>query len=76
RLEQGSPKELIKDLYTAACCGIDKRVYVENGDLPLFEKYDGNVPPSLLRKAYAEDRLENVDVEKRIMEIVNEFGQH
>ena len=51
------------DLY-----GINCEELVENGEIPVFDKYDGCLPASLLRKAYAADRLRADEAEKRIIE--------
>ena len=50
--------------------GIDRRELVEGGEIPIFDKYDPFIPPSLLRSAYAEDRLRSDEVEKRIFEML------
>ena len=37
--------------------GIDTESLVEDGECPLFDKYDEYIPPELLRSAYAKDKL-------------------
>jgi ATP-dependent Lhr-like helicase len=37
--------------------GMDPERLMESGEVPVFEKYDDCIPPDLLRKAYAIDRL-------------------
>ena len=46
---------------------------VENGEIPVFEKYDNYIPHSLLRKAYAADKLRADEAEATIREIFEEF---
>jgi ATP-dependent Lhr-like helicase len=36
---------------------MDPERLMESGEVPVFEKYDDCIPPDLLRKAYAIDRL-------------------
>lgn len=54
--------------------GINCSDLVENGEVPVFEKFDGNIPVSLLRKAYAADKLRADEAENRIREIFGELG--
>ncbi len=49
--------------------GIDRRALVEGSEIPIFDKYDPYIPPTLLRNAYAEDRLRADEVEKRLYEM-------
>ena len=37
--------------------GIDTELLVDEGECPVFDKYDDYIPPELLRIAYARDRL-------------------
>ncbi len=53
--------------------GIDKYALVENGEIPVFEKYDNYVPYDLLRKAYAADKLRSDEVEDQIRKIFEEY---
>jgi ATP-dependent Lhr-like helicase len=48
--------------------GIDCMMLMERSELPVFEKYDDCIPPELLRRAYAVDRLRADEVTARIME--------
>ena len=41
---------------------------VENSEIPVFEKYDNYIPHSLLRKAYAADKLRADEAEELISE--------
>ena len=53
--------------------GIDRISLVSNTEVPVFEKYDDYIPAGLLQKAYAIDKLEKSDTEKRLREILEEF---
>ena len=53
--------------------GINCDALVENGEIPIFEKYDSYIPHSLLRKAYAADKLRADEAEEQIRLIFNEF---
>ena len=46
---------------------------VENSEIPVFEKYDNYIPHSLLRKAYATDKLRADEAEEQIRAIFEEF---
>ena len=46
---------------------------VENSEIPVFEKYDNYIPHSLLRKAYAADKLRADEAEETIRAIFEEF---
>ncbi|MCQ2354066.1 MAG: DEAD/DEAH box helicase [Clostridia bacterium] len=54
--------------------GINCESLVLPGENPVFEKYDDKVPPSLLRKAYAADKLTPDEAGARIFEIRNEYN--
>ncbi len=58
----------------AATEGIDCESLVGEGECPVFEKYDDHVPPSLLRRAYAADKLKPTEVVKRLAEIFREYS--
>ena len=53
--------------------GINCAALVENGEIPVFEKYDNYVPYDLLRKAYAADKLRADEAEEQIRAIFEEF---
>ncbi len=53
--------------------GINCDALVENGEIPVFEKYDNYVPYDLLRKAYAADKLRADEAEEQIRAIFEEF---
>ncbi len=55
-------EEIGKRLARAAAGGIDVRRLVSEKEYPIFEKYDPCVPASLLREAYACDRLRTDEV--------------
>ena len=48
--------------------GIDCVSLMEHGEIPVFEKYDDCIPPELLRRAYATDRLRADEVTARVIE--------
>ncbi len=74
RMERGNDYDLISHLHGIASTeGIDCRALVENGELPLFEKYDEHIPGELLRAAYAADRLRADEAEDRLREILSEY---
>lgn len=47
--------------------GMDPRALVRAGECPVFDKYDEYIPPSLLREAYAADRLDVPEVLHRFL---------
>ena len=47
--------------------GVDCMALVENGEMPVFEKYDDCIPIELLRHAYATDRLCADEFTDRVM---------
>lgn len=75
RMEGGNDYELARDLAKkVAKEGIDCAALVGEGECPVFEKYDEYVPPSLLRRAYAADKLTPREAEQRIIEIFREYS--
>ncbi len=52
--------------------GITTEDLVASGEIPVFEKYDDYVPVSLLRRAYAVDKLDMEEAGRRIGEICRE----
>lgn len=69
KMEKGSADELIRFLADRISRdgGVDRTELVEKGEIPIFDKYDTFLPQELLRQAYAEDRLQSDEVEKRIL---------
>jgi ATP-dependent Lhr-like helicase len=53
--------------------GIDTHSLVENGEIPIFEKYDNYIPHTLLRRAYATDKLRADEAEDTVRDIFKEF---
>lgn len=53
--------------------GIDTRALVGAKEAPVFDKFDDYVPPSLLREAYAEDRLRPDEAEECIRALLRQF---
>lgn len=47
--------------------GIDTQALVNDGECPLFDKYDEYIPPELLRLAYATDRLRTDEIMERFL---------
>ena len=47
--------------------GLDTESLVSDGECPVFDKYDEYIPPSLLRRAYAADRLLAKEVLERFL---------
>lgn len=52
--------------------GIDKSALVGAAECPVFDKYDEFIPPSLLRKAYSEDKLRADEIENRARRMYGE----
>ena len=73
KMEGSGDFALISELCRIAERGIDCQSLVEAGELPVFEKYDDYVPGELLRQAYATDRLTAPLVEKRLLDILEEY---
>ncbi len=73
KMEKGSGAELIKELKSLADSGIDRDSLVGSAETAVFDKYDENIPAELLHRAYAADRLETMDVSRRIGDIYREF---
>lgn len=48
--------------------GVDCMALVENGEIPVFDKYDDCIPVELLRRAYATDRLREDEFTRRVMQ--------
>ena len=53
--------------------GINCQALVEKSEIPVFEKYDNYIPHSLLRKAYATDKLRADEAEEQIKNMFNEI---
>ncbi len=45
--------------------GIDTEKLVFDGECPVFDKYDEYIPPELLRRAYATDKLSALEITER-----------
>ena len=73
KMEKTSPDYLISRLMQdVERYGINPHELVENGEIPIFEKYDPYIPQSLLRRAYATDKLRADEPEDKIRE---RFGE-
>lgn len=53
--------------------GIDLNSLVGENECPVFDKYDNSIPPALLRRAYAADRLRSDELIQRVQQIKNEY---
>ena len=74
RMERGNDYDLISHLAgVVETDGIDCGALVQNGETPIFDKYDEHIPGELLRKAYATDRLRAEEAEERLREILGEY---
>ena len=74
KMEKMAGIELISNLLAGVeRDGIDPYLLVENGEIPIFEKYDSFIPHSLLRRAYATDKLRADEAEDAIREFFKEF---
>ena len=56
--------------------GINCDSLVQSGEIPVFEKYDSYIPSSLLRKAYAADKLRSDEAENAIKSIYEEIEKN
>ncbi len=73
KMERSDAEGLAHGLLHIASGGIDALSLVGENENPVFEKYDNCIPASLLRKAYAADKLSPAEVERRIEEIAEEY---
>lgn len=46
--------------------GLDTELLVADGECPVFDKYDEYIPPELLRRSYAADRLLADEIKERL----------
>ena len=76
KMEKGNDYLLAKGLaQIVQRNGIDPLAVIASSENPVFDKYDEHLPNSLLQKAYAADKLDPVEAEKRIIEIFNEYNE-
>ena len=73
KMERANDWQLISSLASMAGDGIDCASLVGPSENPVFEKYDEYLPTSLLRRAYAEDKLDGVKTASRIHDILGEY---
>ncbi|MBO4414212.1 MAG: DEAD/DEAH box helicase [Clostridia bacterium] len=73
KMEKGNGRSLSEALKRTADLGIDRDGLIGASETAVFDKFDENIPAELLHRAYAADRLETVDVTRRIGEIYDEF---
>ena len=74
RMERGNAY----DFLTSVCShitdeGIDLYSLSGAGEIPVFDKYDDFVPASLLRKAYAADKLRHDEILTRMPQLLEEY---
>ncbi len=74
KMERSDAEGLARGILHIASGGIDALSLVGENENPVFEKYDNCIPASLLRKAYAADKLSPAEVERRIEEIAEEYN--
>lgn len=73
RMEAADAGGFIHDLaLTIGREGIDANELVSYGELPIFEKYDPQIPGELLRKAFAADKLDPIEAAARVIEMGGE----
>ena len=76
RMEKGNGYDLLTNLAShAEEEGIDLDSLSGAGEIPVFDKYDDFVPASLLRKAYAADKLRNDELTDAIPKMLEDYGK-
>jgi ATP-dependent Lhr-like helicase len=76
KMERGNDYLLARGLAEAVeRNGIDPITVIASSENPVFDKYDEYLPNVLLQKAYAADKLDPTEAEKRIIEIFNEYSE-
>ena len=74
RMEKGNGYDLLTSLaYRAEEEGIDLNDLSGAGEIPVFDKYDDFVPASLLRKAYAADKLRNDELADALPKMLEDY---
>ena len=74
KMEKKNERELISGLLAdTERYGISPDLLVENGEIPIFEKYDSYIPHHLLRKSYAADKLRADEAEDKMRELFEEL---
>ncbi|MBR2460732.1 MAG: DEAD/DEAH box helicase [Clostridia bacterium] len=74
RMEHGNAYELLSTLCSHISDeGIDLYSLSGAGEVPVFDKYDDFVPASLLRRAYAADKLRHDEIMTRLPQLLEEF---
>jgi len=74
KMTRGNGYDLIASLTDEIqTSGICAESLVGSGEIPVFGKYDDFVPVELLRHAYAADRLDVQQAQRRVLEIAEEF---
>ena len=70
---EGEGQRFALQLASIAAQGLDPHALVFPSELPVLDKFDVLLPPALLRRAYAIDRLAPAEAQTRIMEIAKEL---
>lgn len=73
KLQSGDARGLCAHWASVASSGISTEELVPHGYAPSFDKYDGAIPPDLLRRAYAADRLRVDELIPRLAELYDEM---
>lgn len=69
KMMHGDARDLIRALADGVRThAVSEERLIGQGEIPVFEKYDGEIPPELLRRAYAADRLNFEEAVQRISE--------
>ena len=74
KMQDGNDYELMRELDRCARAGrFTSEGLVSGGEAPVFEKYDEYIPASLLRHAYAIDKLNVDEAIERILRFEDEY---
>ena len=75
-MERGNDYLLAKGLASdVQTNGISPMSLIGQSENPVFDKYDEYIPNALLQKAYAADKLDPDEAEKRVLEILKEYEE-
>ncbi len=73
--EKLDDETLIQKLASLASGGIDPHSLVGLNEAPVFEKFDPNIPASLLRDAFAADKLNAEEAGKRLCQMGSDWAR-
>lgn len=74
KMERGNDYTLARGLASAAA-SMDAMSLIKPSENPVFDKYDEYIPNSLLRKAYATDKLDPNEAAERMTELLREYSE-